>query len=790
VDTVSVEQTLAEIDRYHAYIYLVDIAESPRMVHTLAETVLKKFPAATVCCVEPTQMSSPSPSNCVCLPSQLKPRQVEELLEEFLEQGRIRARLINSLKLYQAAVENSTQALAVLDETLTCIFSNPVFAVFFGLSFSQDALGKQLPDFFGNAESNFLLESVIPELEEGVPWKGELQRKVDNDIQYCETTLLKLPEKVILLSLTDVTQQKKAFLQLSRRNEVYQSFFENSREGYYQCTPKGELLSVNPQLARMLHYESPHEMLQKVQNISELFEKKGDRLRLIANLENEIFLQNRETKMVCRDGSLIFISEDLHLVRTQGGKSVFIEVILKDLSTEKELMDLAYKDSFTGLPNRISLQKDLFELVKKTFPKKSASGDTTSEKAQHTPFCLMTADLDRFKVINDSLGPKKGDELIRQVAERMSKIMPPDCSLYRMGGDSFGVLLKSEHTTAQAERLAETIPEIFHEPFSVSGHEVFTAISIGLVHSDERYDSPEHYIRAADTAMSQVKSEGGGGWKLFVDEMYLKALNRLEMEEDIRTGLENGEFNVFFQPIVSAAEGRVIGAEALSRWTHVRKGFMSPADFIPVAEETGLILPLGEFVLRESCKQLRDWHDWGLDNLYVSVNVSMQQLHSIDLIQLVKDVLEETGIEPKFLKLELTESLAMTSMDHTIEILEGLAAMGLEISIDDFGTGYSSLAYLQHLPFHNLKIDRSFVKDLTIDKNSQVMVRIIQALAQSLSLDVIAEGVEEIEQLKMLQQEGCRNFQGFLFGQAVPAPEFLAFVNSFRKEDYFTDLSK
>ena len=401
------------------------------------------------------------------------------------------------------------------------------------------------------------------------------------------------------------------------------------------------------------------------------------------------------------------------------------------LKREKELSEQYYEqlitDQLTGLPNRILFQDHLTAALNEA-------------RQNKTRLAVLFIDLDRFKYINDTLGHKVGDLLLMQVVERLISCLRDDEALYRLGGDE--------------------------------GHELFISTSIGISWYPEDGEDMETLYKNADMAMYRAKEQGRNNYQVFDVRMNDYAFERLQLEKDLRKALEREEFLVYYQPQIHIPTGRIIGMEALVRWEHPKRGMVSPGQFIPLAEETRLIIPIGEWVLRTACAQNKAWQDAGFPHVRVSVNLSAHQFLEPHLAQMIKQVLDETGLAPEYLDLEITESITMNNIDRAIATMHELASLGIQMSIDDFGTGYSSLSYLKKFPIHTLKIDRSFVRDIPNDSDDGAIATAIIAMAHSLNLNVIAEGVETADQLEFLGERGCDEMQGYLVSRPVPASEF------------------
>lgn len=437
-------------------------------------------------------------------------------------------------------------------------------------------------------------------------------------------------------------------------------------------------------------------------------------------------------------------------------------IIIRDISVrkqmEEQLRHQALHDSLTGLPNR-TLFTDRLEHV------------LVRCRHHHNLVAILFLDLDRFKVLNDSLGHFIGDQLLIETGRRLQASIRPEDSVARLGGDEFAILLEDGGDVKTAIHIAERVQNTISQPFMVHGHEVFTTASIGIAFNDIDYLQVDQMLRDADIAMYRAKSNGKARYEIFNASMHARASQLLQLETDLRRAIDNAEFEIYYQPIINLKSGRITAFEALIRWHHPQRGLIAPLDFIPLAEETGMIIAIGKWVLYQACHQVKEWQiQYHQDPaIAVSVNVSSKQLAHGDLVECVEKVLEQTGIDGVCLKLELTESMIMENPQTIIAILEQLKKDHIQFYIDDFGTGYSSLSYLHKFPVDTLKIDRSFVNDIGPNGGNAGIVNTIVTLARNLNLEVIAEGVENAEQLRYLKNIGCNLAQGYYFSRPVPA---------------------
>lgn len=432
---------------------------------------------------------------------------------------------------------------------------------------------------------------------------------------------------------------------------------------------------------------------------------------------------------------------------------------LGNVYTLEEKRVLAYYDALTGLPNRLMFQERLGQALAHT------------QRGDPAGVALLMIDLDRFKHVNDTLGHVEGDALLRAVAERLTPRMR-EGSLARLGGDEFTVIVRDAGGVDAATRVAGTILDLLEDPFVLAGAEHRVSASIGIASHPEDGADAETLLRNADTAMYAAKADGGSAFRLFASDMHERAVERVKLERDLREAVSSDQLRLHYQPVVDLRSGRIVSAEALIRWEHPSLGMMPPDRFIPIAEETEIIHPLGEWVLRRACADNADWQRRGLPRIRIAVNVSGRQLTGAALQTVVKRSLVDHDLYPKFLGLELTETSIMESGEHGSAVLRELSRLGVALSMDDFGTGYSSLAYLRRFPFDHLKIDRSFIQDVEFTPETQAIVRAILAMTRSLGLRTVAEGVETEGQRDWLHEAGCDAAQGYFFSRPIPAESF------------------
>ncbi|NET31904.1 MAG: EAL domain-containing protein [Cyanothece sp. SIO1E1] len=495
--------------------------------------------------------------------------------------------------------------------------------------------------------------------------------------------------------------------------------------------------------------------------------KPFESIEVLARIENQLKLQYAKAEIRLLNAEL----EDRVLKRTaqlQAANRELAREIAERKRVQEQLLHMAMHDSLTSLPNRAQFMQRLQAALKRT------------RQEPDYVFAVLFLDCDRFKVVNDSLGHFVGDQLLIAVAKRLSAFIQPINMLARLGGDEFTILLDQIGDIDDATHMAQKLRAEMALPFYLDQHEVFINASIGIVLGSQDYHLPEHLLRDADIAMYHAKAMGEASHKVFDANMHTNALALMQLETDLRRAVECRGFVVHYQPIVSLSTGQITGFEALVRWQHPTRGFISPVEFIPAAEETGLILPLGVWVLREACSQMGIWQHKNLaePTLTISVNLSVKQFAQPNLIEQIDKILAETALDSRNLKLEITESAIMDNAESATSTLQQLRERQIQLSIDDFGTGYSSLSYLHHFPADILKIDRSFIHGMGDANKNREIVKAIVTLAQQLGMTVIAEGIETHHQLAHLKALGCELGQGFWFSEPLDSPSTEALLRS------------
>ena len=564
--------------------------------------------------------------------------------------------------------------------------------------------------------------------------------------------------------------RRRAEEALRESEERYTLAVQGARDGLWDWDLRSGELYLSPRWKEMLGYDeheigaAPEEWLGRVHP------NETDRLdaQLRAHLDGRTPHFEFEHRLRQRDGSYRWVLARGLAVGSGTDRAHRIAGSLTDISerkkAEEELLRNAFFDRLTNLPSRALFENRLDRALR-----------IAGRRKDYT-FAVLFLDIDRFKDVNDSLGHPAGDQLLAAFARKLEGFLRPGDTVARFGGDEFAMLLEDIRDEAHATMIADRILKGVSEPFPVGGHELMVTASIGLVLNSPAHDGAGAYLRSADAAMYRAKSLGRARLEVFDDKMHARSLELLTLEKDLRHALERSEFVLYYQPFVSLESRAITGCEALLRWSHPTRGLLLPGEFIPIAEETGLIVPIGEWVLQTACAQLQRWLRGGLPQLDLAVNLSARQFNHRDLGVVVTKALDESGLDPARLKLELTESMVMGYSPQTQRTIDFLKHLGIELSIDDFGTGYSSLAYLKRFPCTSLKIDRSFVQDVTTDPDDAAIATAIISLAHNLRMRVIAEGIETEGQRQFLERERCDEGQGFFFSRPVPADEFLLFV--------------
>ena len=570
-------------------------------------------------------------------------------------------------------------------------------------------------------------------------------------------------ETLLRRAVRYAVERKRAEEALRASEERYALAVNGANDGLWDWDLERDGVYFSPRWKAMLGYRE-EEIGGRIEEwFDRVHPEDLERLRtaLTDHLEGRTPHFECEYRVYTKSGQMLWVLSRALAVRNAAGQGYRIAGSLTDITARKlaqeRLLHDAFHDALTGLANR-ALCLDRLEQALKQY-----------RRDPERVFGVLFFDLDRFKNINDSLGHSVGDQLLVEVARRLQRFLRPGDTVARLGGDEFAVILTDIGGVAEATHVAERIHELLAQVFVIRDHEVFTSASIGIAMISEKYERPEELLRDADLAMYRAKQGGTGCCEVFDSTMYESAVALLKLETELRRAVEREEFVMHYQPIVSVGSGRILGFEALVRWRHPEHGLILPDQFIPAAEETGLIVPLGWWVLRTACRQAHEWQQlFPVEPpLSISVNISGKLFLTSNMADRMLEVLQETGLPPESLRLEITESAMMDHRDAAVAELTRLRAAGVKLHIDDFGTGYSSLTYLQRFSYDSLKIDRSFVSGIRQEQEGTELVRAIVALGQMLNMNVIAEGVETPEQYRWLLAMNCPEAQGFWFSKPL-----------------------
>ena len=678
------------------------------------------------------------------------------------ERRRAEQALRESEHRYRTLFEGNPLPMWIYDyETLRFLAVNDAAAQAYG--YSKDEFLKMTIEDIRPVEDLGLFHTALTEVRSQNLRRPFRHRRKDGTLVEVEISSFEFVSggrRTRLVIAADVTDRRRAETKLRESEERYRQLFEQNLAGVFRTTTDGRILEVNDAMLRMFGWT--REELPSISAVDVYFDAE-DRKHLMSRLAQQRSLSNIEVRMKRKDGAVVWVLENMML--REGPDGEVIEGTIIDITDRKAAQDQiefqAYHDTLTGLPNRLLFRDRIGVAL--------AHARRTRRSA-----AVVFLDLDQFKLVNDTLGHTVGDGLLHAVAERLVRCVRAEDTVARMGGDEFTILLADLHDNRAASTVASKILETISSPIVVEHHELFITTSIGIALFPEDGEDAESLLKSADRAMYRAKEMGRNNYQFATQAGEDISAERLSLERSMRYASRRDEFIVHYQPMIEIASSRVVGAEALIRWKHPVRGLMQPGEFIPIAEQSGLILPMGEWVLRSACDQMKRWHRAGNEHLHIAVNLSARQFQQPDLADVVGRVLDETGLPSSALDIEITESTAMQNAELTLSTLNKLKQMGVRISIDDFGTGYSSLSYLKRFPIDTVKIDHDFVRDVAHDGNDAAIVSAIISMARALKLHVVAEGVEDEEQLAFLRRHECEFVQGYYYGRPVPAEEFEA----------------
>jgi diguanylate cyclase (GGDEF)-like protein/PAS domain S-box-containing protein len=680
------------------------------------------------------------------------PEGVVYVASDYTERRRAEQALRESEHRYRTLFENAYDLVYTHDLNGRLTSINPAGERITGYS-REELLGKSIQDLV-----------VSEHLQHGLE---QTRRKLDGETEstFYELDILARDGRRVSLELSsrlirrdgvpvgvqgiarDVTERKAS-------EARYRLLFERNLAGVYRTGTDGRILDCNEACARIFGYESREEFL--AEDATDFYFDATERERLVQRLRDQKQMSNCEVRLRKRDGSAIWVLENMNLLENDILEGTIIDVTDRKHALE-QMEYQAYHDALTGLPNRL-LFRDRVGIA------------LAHAKRNGRASVVMFLDLDQFKHVNDTLGHTVGDRLLQVIGARVATCVRAEDTVARMGGDEFTILLADVPDRKGAIAAAQKVLEAIRHPVMIDEHELFVTTSIGMAMFPDDGEDVESLLKNADRAMYRAKEAGRDNYQFAKATRLEKDKGRFAVERSLHHAIDRNQFVLHYQPMVEIATGRVAGAEALVRWNHPERGLIQPEDFIPAAEELNLIVPLGAWVLRTACAQMKAWHDAGHAWLRVGVNLSPRQFQDPELVTTVETILRETGFPPAYLDLEITESTAMQNVEHSAQLLQRLKTKGIRISIDDFGTGHSSLSYLKRFPIDTVKIDQGFVRDLT--KDDAAIISAVISMARALNLRVIAEGVETEEQLAFLRREECSEMQGFLYSAPLAASDF------------------
>ena len=691
-------------------------------------------------------------------------------LRDITENHAAQEALSKSEEKYRQIVETATEGIWMIDQEDKTSFVNEQMAQMLGYKV-EEMNGKSLFEFIDFGD-NLEVQSNTQQTSENIARTYDFKFRC-RDGRELWTIVSTNPMfdhsgnyLGSLAMVTDISKRKKMEQALSESEQRLEGILTSIQDVVWSCHADfSRLIYINPAAQMTLGF-----------CLEELYDNSFLWWELIYPDDQELVQYHRQVvreighteykyRIRRKDGKIRWLSSRIRCVYDEKGNIIRIDGIDSDITEQKQaeeqLQYNATHDPLTHLPNRILFMDRLEHAIER------------QKRHPKFTFAVLFLDLDEFKIINDSLGHGIGDKLLREIADRLQYGLENDDTLARLGGDEFTILLEDIEDIKDAIKIAKSIHLDLMEPFVLEGQDIFINTSIGIALSSSGYEKATEILRDADTAMYRAKADGKSCYAIFDRKMHERAVNRLQLETDLRIGINKQEFSLYYQPIISLKTGQLTGFEALIRWHHPHKNLISPGQFIPVAEETGLIIPMGEWILKEACQQMKQWHNKfpQQSHLKIGVNLSSKQLKYTNLLNMIDSILRETNLDTKSLKLEITETLLMENLQAATEILLNIQEREIEICLDDFGTGYSSLSYLHRFPVNTLKIDRSFVMRMEPNNENAEIVRAIVHLAHILGLDIIAEGVETELQLEQLEQLGCEQGQGYFFAKPLPSLE-------------------